>query len=217
MLFYYFEETYEELIGTRLFAAEGDVTEVSAFDAMKNKEIDTVFNCAANVKHFSSGTDIEDVNVGGVLHAIDFCKETGARLVHISTTSVSGFSVGDVPPSDTVMNEQMLYFGQALDTKYGHSKFLAERAALQAAVEGVGVKIMRVGNLSARDTDGEFQMNFSSNSFVGRLKSYEIIGKFPYSMMDSAAEMAPIDSTAKACLLYTSPDNHGRRDIKGAS
>lgn len=218
MLFYYFEETYEELIGTRLFAAEGDVTEVSAFDAMKNKEIDTVFNCAANVKHFSSGTDIEDVNVGGVLHAIDFCKETGARLVHISTTSVSGFSVGDVPPSDTVMNEQMLYFGQALDTKYGHSKFLAERAALQAAVEGVGVKIMRVGNLSARDTDGEFQMNFSSNSFVGRLKSYEIIGKFPYSMMDSAAEMAPIDSTAKAivalagtpreCCLFLPFNNH---------
>ena len=200
MLFYYFEETYEDLMGTRLFAAEGDVTEVSAFDGMKDKEIGTVFNCAANVKHFSSGTDIEDVNVGGVLHAIDFCKETGARLVHISTTSVSGFSVGDVPPADTVMDEQMLYFGQVLDTKYGHSKFLAERAALQAAVEGVGVKIMRVGNLSARDTDGEFQMNFSSNSFVGRLKSYEIIGKFPYSMMDSAAEMAPIDSTAQAIV-----------------
>ncbi len=201
MLFYYFENTYEDLLGKRLFTAEGDVTQESVFDGLKEKQVDTVINCAANVKHFSSGTDIEDVNVGGVLHALDFCRETGARLVHISTTSVSGFSVGDIPPADTVMTEQMLYFGQALDTKYGHSKFLAERAVLSAAAEGIGVKIMRVGNLSARDTDGEFQMNFASNSFVGRLKSYEVIGRFPYSMMDVTAEMAPIDSTARAILM----------------
>ena len=29
----------------------------------ENENIDTVFNCAANVKHFSKGTDIEDVNI----------------------------------------------------------------------------------------------------------------------------------------------------------
>ena len=111
--------------------------------------------------------------MGGVLNAIAFCEKTKSRLLHISTTSVSGFSVGDVPFADTVMNERMLYFGQALDTKYGHSKFLAERAVLEAVSRGLNAKIMRVGNLSARDADGEFQMNFSTNSFVGRLKSYD--------------------------------------------
>ena len=202
LLFYYFENTYEELFQSRLYTVEGDVTDAAVFDRMAETALDihTVVNCAANVKHFSAGTDIEDVNVGGVLHAIDFCEKTGSRLIHISTTSVSGFSVGNVPPADTVMNEQMLYFGQALDTKYGHSKFLAERAVLGAVSRGLRAKIMRVGNLSARDEDGEFQMNFSTNSFVGRLKSYELIGRFPYSMMDVTAEMAPIDSTAKAIL-----------------
>ncbi len=202
LLFYYFENTYEELLGTRLYAVEGDVTDAGVFDRMAEMSMDihTVINCAANVKHFSAGTDIEDVNVGGVLHAIDFCEKTESRLIHISTTSVSGFSVGNVPPADTVMNEQMLYFGQVLDTKYGHSKFLAERAVLEAVSRGLSAKIMRVGNLSARDEDGEFQMNFFTNSFVGRLKSYELIGRFPYSMMDVTAEMAPIDSTAKAIL-----------------
>lgn len=200
MLFYYFETTYEELFGDRILLVEGNVTDPGVFQRLEGEDIQTVINCAANVKHFSKGTDIEDVNVGGVLNAIDYCKRTGSRIVHISTTSVSGFSVGDVPPSNTVMSEQMLYFGQALDTKYGHSKFLAERAVLEAAAAGLSAKIMRVGNLSARDTDGEFQMNFATNSFVGRLKSYELIGKFPYSMMDMTAEMAPIDSTARAIL-----------------
>ncbi|MCE2603964.1 hypothetical protein LH384_33290, partial [Pseudomonas aeruginosa] len=61
-------------------------------------------------------------------------------------------------------------------------------------------------------------MNFATNSFVGRLKSYELIGKFPYSMMDMSAEMAPIDSTArailtlaktpKACCLFHPYNNH---------
>ncbi|MCQ4635722.1 amino acid adenylation domain-containing protein [Anaerovorax odorimutans] len=218
MLFYYFEDTFEELIGKRLFITEGDVTGTEAFDRLQDCEINTVINCAANVKHFSSGTDIEDVNVGGALNCIAYCKETGSRLVHISTTSVSGFSVGGMPPEDTVMSENMLYFGQALDTKYGHSKFLAERAILEEVSQGLSAKIMRVGNLSARDTDGEFQMNFSTNSFVGRLKSYELIGRFPYTMMDSAAEMAPIDSTSqailqlaktpKACCLFHPYNNH---------
>lgn len=209
LLFYYFENTYEELLRTRLYAVEGDVTDAAVFERMAEASLDihTVVNCAANVKHFSAGTDIEDVNVGGVLNAIAFCEKTKSRLLHISTTSVSGFSVGDVPFADTVMNERMLYFGQALDTKYGHSKFLAERAVLEAVSRGLNAKIMRVGNLSARDADGEFQMNFSTNSFVGRLKSYELIGRFPYSMMDSAAEMAPIDCTAKAILtLAATPE-----------
>lgn len=209
LLFYYFENTYEELLRTRLYAVEGDVTDAAVFERMAEASLDihTVVNCAANVKHFSAGTDIEDVNVGGVLNAIAFCEKTKSRLLHISTTSVSGFSVGDVPFADTVMNERMLYFGQVLDTKYGHSKFLAERAVLEAVSRGLNAKIMRVGNLSARDADGEFQMNFSTNSFVGRLKSYELIGRFPYSMMDSAAEMAPIDCTAKAILtLAATPE-----------
>lgn len=201
MLYYYFERNYEELFGKRIFVINGDVTKSESFDQMDELSIDVVINCAANVKHFSKGTDIEDVNLGGVINIIDFCMRNSCRLVHVSTTSVAGFSVGDVPAPETVMNEQMLYFGQSLDTKYGHSKFLAERAILEKVSEGLSAKIMRVGNLSARERDGEFQINSTTNSFMGRLKSYLLIGKFPYAMMDQTIEMTSIDSTAHSILL----------------
>lgn len=39
-------------------------------------------------------------------------------------------------------------------------------------------------NLMARNADGEFQANFNSNAFMGRLKAFKLIGAFPYSGMD---------------------------------
>jgi amino acid adenylation domain-containing protein len=201
MLYYYFENSYEELFGKRIIVLEGDITKPESFIPIENLPVDTVINCAANVKHFSQGTDIEDVNVGGVLNIIDYCLKTSARLVHVSTTSVSGFSIDDSPAPEITMNEQMLYFGQNLDTKYGHSKFRAERYILEKMPFGLKAKIMRVGNLSARDSDGEFQINFTTNSFMGRLKSYLLIGKFPYQLMNQQVEFSPIEHTAASILL----------------
>jgi thioester reductase-like protein len=64
--------------------------------------------------------------------------------VQVSTVSVAGESVGDVPPPDTVFDEKTLYIGQLLDNKYLSSMFLAERLVLEAASEGMDVKIMRM-------------------------------------------------------------------------
>lgn len=207
ILYYYFEESYEELLGNRLVVLSGDITSPEALKNLKDLPVDTVINCAANVKHFSAGNDIEEVNVGGVLNLIDFCLATSARLVHVSTTSVSGFSIDGDPAPDTVMDEQMLYFGQHLDNKYGHSKFRAERFILENVSRGLKARIVRVGNLSARDSDGEFQINFTTNSFTGRLKSYLLIGKFPYSLINQPVEFSPIDTTAASILLLAgTPD-----------
>ena len=63
LLFYYFENTYDELFGKRIHIVVGDVTNDFTDDV--KARIDTVFNCAAIVKHFSKGTEIEDVNIGG--------------------------------------------------------------------------------------------------------------------------------------------------------
>ena len=129
LLFYYFEKSFKELFGSRLFVMNGDVTQEFNVD----RRIDTVFNCAANVKHFSKGTDIEDVNIGGAQRCVEFCLKTGARLVHISTTSVAEIWIdngdgGQVP----MLNERKFWFGQFLDNRYIHSKFLAERLVLDA-------------------------------------------------------------------------------------
>lgn len=70
----------------------------------------------------------------------------------------------------------------------------------------LGTKIMRVGNLAARSYDGEFQVNFSTNSYMGRIKIFNMLGCCPYDQYDNQTEFSPIDQTAKAIvLLATTP------------
>ncbi|HHX62440.1 MAG TPA: amino acid adenylation domain-containing protein, partial [Epulopiscium sp.] len=208
IIYYYFEGSYEKAFDERVTVVEGDITNPTSFKEIEGLPIDTVINCAANVKHFSQGTDIEDVNVGGVINLIDYCLKKKARLVHVSTASVSGYSIENRPPKDTVMTEQMLYLGQDLDNKYSSSKFSAERHVLENIELGLKAKILRVGNLSARDSDGEFQINFSTNSFMGSLKSYLMIGKFPYAFINQKVEFSPIDTTAESILLLAQTPDH---------
>lgn len=99
LLYYYFSDSYKALFGSRLHVVLGDVTEdlcqVCGDTIATN--ISTVFNCAAIVKHFSEGTEIEDVNIGGAQRCVDFCIKTGAKLVHISTASTRGLWVEASP------------------------------------------------------------------------------------------------------------------------
>ena len=206
LLFYYFDNAFKDLFGKRLHVVLGDVTEdLSDKLSTLNSKLLTVINCAAIVKHFSEGTEIEDVNIGGAQKCIDLCLKTGARLVHISTASTRGLWTGT--PKDEVFTEQRFYMGQYLGNKYIYSKFMAERLILEAvAKQGLSAKIMRVGNLAARSTDGEFQANFSTNSFMGRIKVYNMLGCCPYSMRNKKVEFSPINEVAHAIiLLATSP------------
>ena len=158
------------------------------------------------MKHFSKGTDIEDVNIGGAQRCVDFCLATGAALVHVSTTSTGGVWVGNNAPAP-ILTERNIWFGQYLGNQYMHSKFLADRLILDAvATKGLRAKIMRVGNLAARSYDGEFQVNFSTNSYMGRIKIFNMLGCCPYDQYDNPTEFSPINETAKAIvLLATTP------------
>ncbi|MBQ8015549.1 MAG: amino acid adenylation domain-containing protein [Clostridia bacterium] len=195
-----FHEALNDLLGTRIVVIDGNITDPKLYEQLESLPIDTYINCAANVKHFSAGTDIEDVNFGGVKLALEFCRKINCRFVQISTASIGGMSINGSPSEETRLTETMFWFGQDLSNKYVHSKFLAERAVLEAALDGADVKIMRVGNLMARDIDGEFQINFSSNNFLSRLKAYHCIGAIPYDAMGAKAEFAPIGYTALAVL-----------------
>ena len=84
---------------------------------------------------------------------------------------------------------------------------------------------MRLGNLSSRSSDGEFQINFRSNAFLGRLKSFQTLKAIPYSMLGQEIEFSPIDEVAKAiCLLSKTNDkclifhpNNSHRILKMAN
>ena len=219
MMYYYFDDRYENDINERVVVSEGDVTDYKSFEPYENEPINTVFNCAANVKHFSSGTDIEDINVGGAVNCAKLCEKTGARLVHFSTVSVSGTATEDTKLTRQSLDEQSLYFGQGLDNKYISSKLMAERMVLEDVVNnGLDAKIIRVGTLAARESDGEFQINFLTNNFMGRLRSYSMLGCFPYSMIENQVCMGPIDTSCAAflklartpekCRMFNAVNNH---------
>ncbi len=203
-LFYYFDQNYAELFGKRVFILEGDVTRPETLEQIKNiNDVSTIINCAALVKHFSAGNEIETVNVGGVMNLIDICKAKNLRLIQISTMSTVRSGIKGEVDENTIPTEKTLYFRQSLTNKYVHSKFLAERAVLDAISDGLNAKIMRVGTLSARYSDGEFQINAGTNSSMGRLKIYAIIGQCPFAQMDNLIEFSPIDEVAKTILLLS--------------
>ena len=206
LLFYYFVNAFRDLFGKRIYVITGNVTDdlgqlISQYSD-KPLNIDTVINCAAVVKHFSEGTEIEDVNIGGAKRCVDYCMQNGARLIHVSTASTRGLWTGE--PKSEIFTEQRLYIGQYLGNKYIHSKFLAERLILNSvALHGLDAKIMRVGNLAARSTDGEFQANFSTNSFMGRIRVYNMLGCCPYGLRNKRVEFSPINEVAHAIILLS--------------
>ena len=163
-----------------------------------------MINCAASVKHFAELDFLKNVNVNGVANLIDLCLKKQARLVHISTVSVCGERNVDSKGEDT-LTENAIDIGQDVESNaYVYSKYLAEKLVLDAIEEkGLDAKIIRMGNLTARYKDGEFQINFKTNNFMNTLKAYVALGCFPVQEMDEMDEFSPIDEVAKATVLLS--------------
>ena len=206
MLMYYFDNPCQELFGERIICVDGDITSKEQVEALAAHKFQTLINCAACVKHFAADDVLEKINVQGVKNLIDFCKNNGRRLIQISTVSVAGEGSNGTPPMSRALSENDLYIGQNITNEYIRTKFLAERAVLEAVSEGLDGKIIRVGNLMSRDSDGEFQINFITNGFLRSVRGYKALGKFPMGGMHEVAEFSPIDSTALAVLRLAQTD-----------
>ena len=206
MLMYYFDNPCQELFGERIICVDGDITSKEQVEKFADYKFNTIINCAACVKHFAAGDVLEKINVHGVENLIEFCKNSGRRLIQISTVSVAGEGSDGVPPMSRVFNENDLYIGQNITNEYIRTKFLAERAVLEDVSSGLDGKVIRVGNLMSRNSDGEFQINFITNGFLRSLRGYEAVGKFPIGAMHEVTEFSPIDSTALAVLRLVQTD-----------
>ena len=201
MFFYYFSEVLDDYYGKRVFLIESDITDEKLLEKVQSYDFDTIINCAACVKHFAVDDSIERVNFHGVENLIRVALGKKAKLIHVSTTSVAGEGGVEFPETFR-MTETMCDFGQIHENQYIDSKLKAELAILDAIEQqGLRAKIIRVGNLSSRWKDGEFQINAKTNGFMSRLKAYKILGAFPVEMLDSEVEFSPIDLVAKSLLL----------------
>ena len=209
ILKYYFEDDYEALFDSRITVIEGDATNADSlmsFEAPTEKM--TVINCAASVKHFARGNEIERTNVDSVKNITKWCLKNDARLVHISTGSVAGARKNGMPPESFVFDEHGFYYGQTVDNnQYVHSKFMAERHVYEEIIEhNLSAKVLRVGNLAPRLRDGGFQINYSTNNYMNTFKAYQTLGIIPYGALNEIVEFSPIDCLAKAVVaIATTP------------
>ncbi|MDD5923864.1 MAG: amino acid adenylation domain-containing protein [Clostridia bacterium] len=210
LLEFYFGDKYDAINRIEVICADLQKDKFGLSDEKYTDllgKVDTVINCAASVKHYGSYKYFYEANVETTKRLIAFCKEANAKLIHTSTLSVSGNTFGDafdgyISETEKHFYESSLYIEQPLENVYGRSKFEAEKAVLDAMCDGLQANIMRMGNLTNRISDGQFQKNHESNAFLQRVKGVLELGLFPdYLIKDTNySEFTPIDEAANAVM-----------------
>lgn len=217
VLQFYFGNKYNKLIFKRIFVVEGDITKpkLGLNDLYYNefgKSISCVINCAAIVKHYGNSDIFNNINITGTQNIIDFSLDFNCKLIHMSTLSVSGNMLGEgnFDSNDfKKFTEKNLYINQDLSNIYIKTKFLAERLILENILDkNLNAKILRLGNITNRFSDGAFQINVSENAFLNKLHSFLEIGFIPEKFKDLEVEFSPVDLCATAIVnltLYKNP------------
>lgn len=202
-LVYYFGREWTKLAAKRLLVVNGDVSLPSfglGRDAMRRLAgAELVVNAAADVRHYASDTAaFMRINAGGAENAAAVAGELGARLVHISTVSVSSCARGRGPftESDWPSAE-----GEA--NLYVRSKALAELAVKKAAEDGLEASIIRVGRLVGRASDGMFQREPGNNAFYSFVRAALPLGRIPRGAAELGLDITPVDECARATALLS--------------
>lgn len=199
---YYFGEQYTNDIGKIIVPVVGDLESETVGNDLPER-VDYVIHAAASVKHYGSWQYFKLANVDATEHIVSYARRINAKLVYISTTSVSGNSMADqfdgyVSEEEKHFYESSLYIGQPLDNVYARSKFEAETLVLDAMREGLQASIIRMGNLTNRASDLKFQPNYTENAFLKRVKAVLDLGCLPDYLTSIYAEFTPVDAAAEA-------------------
>ena len=187
-----------KLIDEKVIVMEGNLAEKnfelekSDYDLLKDN-VDSVINCAANVKHYAKVSDLEYDNVTTVKNLLTFC-ENNISLAHISTLSILGFKSNDT--ENKIFDENTLYIKQDFgNNPYLLTKFKAESLILKN--KNVNSKIFRMGNIMPRVSDGKFQINYTKNSFLNSIRNVVINKKVPKEILNQKLEFSPVDESAE--------------------
>lgn len=211
LLNFYFDGKYVSMLDTRIIVINGELLsddfglDKIQYDSIAD-DVHTIIHAAASVKHYGSYKYFYDINVEGTRRVIYFTRQANANLIHVSTLSVSGNSLGDNfdtyrSANEKLFGENSLFIGQELDNVYIRSKFEAEKMVIEAMAGGLHINICRMGNLTNRYSDGKFQYNYESNAFVRRVKALLELGAFPDYLLPLYAEFTPVDDAARAVMV----------------
>ena len=211
-LAYYFGQEWVDEYTDKIHLVSGDICagnlglEDAAYQELAQK-IATVYHCAADVRHYAPEESVIKTNVTGTQNVIAFCKNANALLGFASTLSVGGEKI--LPhhkarysgQKEVEFDESCVDIGQNwTDSVYVRSKFFAEAEVQKAAKSGLNAKILRVGRLVGRASDGKFQKNRESNYFYNVVTGMLQLESIPKEVCDTPLELTPVDSCAKAAV-----------------
>lgn len=206
MIDYYYnsDEKLFNLINEKIIVLNGDISrpnfnlDIDTYNLLK-KDVKTVINSAANVKHFAKPSQLKQDNVTSVDNIIDFCQDN-ISLAHISTLSIAGFKGKST--ENKIFDENTIYIKQNFNNNpYLISKFNAEIHILEAIQNrNLNAKIFRLGNIMPRQKDGKFQSNFSQNIFITAIKNILQMQLIADEMLNLKIEFSPVDECAKSII-----------------
>ena len=199
----------------RIVCVQGDITMPDlgiepATAASLKAEIGDLIHSAADVSFFCAWEQAKKINYTGTCNALRFAEESGAKLHHISTMSVSG----DILTSQTVprpsFSEDDLFIGQRYrENVYTHSKYLAEKEIIKAIREDrVNAAIYRIANLTWRVSDGMFLENPEKNDLYILTSMMRRLHAVPTEAAKENIELTPVDDCSCAiCTLMLRKEN----------
>lgn len=169
------------------------------------KDVKTIINAAANVKHIGKYHTSYVDNVETVNHLINICTKFNISLAHISTLSLNGYNNPNVTKKFT---ENTLNIHQTFNKNpYLISKYEAEQNILKSIAENhLNAKIFRIGNIMPRIYDGIFQTNFSQNGFLLGIKSLKELQCYTKSMLNQKLYLTPVDECCEAICKILKDD-----------
>ena len=161
------------------------------------KEINTIINTAANVKHLGKYSTFYMDNVDTINNIIQTCLKFNISLAHISTLSLNGYNTKNIKK---VFNENSLNINQTFNKNpYLITKYEAEENILKNISENhLNAKILRVGNIMPRTSDGTFQINYSQNAFLLGLKALNELELTTNKLSNLKLYLTPVDECCTA-------------------
>lgn len=190
------------LDGCDVEIVEGDLREPASLRAAC-AGCGEVYHCAADYRLFvRRPRDIYASNVDGTRHLLAAAAAAGAeRIVYTSSVGALGLEQGDLPGTETTPVSVAAMVGH-----YKRSKYLAERAALEAAAAGAPVVIVNpstpVGELDVKPTPtGRIIVDFLSR----RMPAY----------VDTGLNLIDVRDVAQGHLLAADHGRVGEKYILG--
>lgn len=169
------------------------------------KDVKTIINAAANVKHIGKYHTSYVDNVETVDNLIKICTNFNISLAHISTLSLNGYNNLNVKEEFT---ENTLNINQTFNKNpYLISKYEAEQLILKNISEtNLNAKIFRIGNIMPRITDGEFQTNYNQNGFILGITAIGQLQCVTEKILNTKINLTPVDECCKCIMKILNSD-----------